>query len=1214
MLRPAGLAPQSCCCGRSFLQPSALTHHQKSCTKSKKRLSSALANAKEAWMARKKARTVRDLSSTPIPTTLPESQEIEDDSHFTLLERRAWKLRSRRSPGKYHDYLPEAAAALPPPQSVVSETTQHIDNRPLIPPQILTTGRNNFGLFRRYHAEAFPTHDPEDLLTLQSLSNDNDGSKGPILASEKVNYHPYPNAVSFRLGEWFWNGSHEKSKATFRDLLDIVGDDAYRPQDVSGTHWDQINAILAFESEHDCEEWQDEEAGWLRASVKISVPFHPRRGIPNPPKAGPRTFIVDDFYHRDLLSVIREKLSRHQDDPLFHYEPYELHWQPYATAEPVRVHGELYTSPAFLDEHRKLLESAPEPGCDLPRHIVALMFWSDATHLTSFGDAKLWPLYLYFGNESKYRRCQPSSHLCEHVAYFRSLPDEFQEFGSQQTAGGKAPNPAFRTHCARELVHAQLKILINDRFLEAWVHGLVIKCCDGVHRRFYPRIFTYSADYPEKILLASIRNLGSCPCPRCLVPLSRVHLIGTETDMAERNTKARIDDSQRQRKIAEARKLIYKKNLQVSSDAVEAWLQEESLVPNENAFSERLSPLGFNMFAMFAVDLMHEWELGVGRSIFVHLLRILATLDDGLLVELDRRFRLVPSFGTAIRRFSRNTSEMKQMAARDIENIWQCAIPVFEGLLPEPHNGKVLRLLFVGANWHGMAKLRMHTDPSLTLFDAVTRGVGEELRVFSEETCLAFQTRELQREADARIRRASRKAAKSKSDASVPPLPPQAVSPPKAARELKSFNMNTYKCHSLGDYPGTIRWIGTTDSYSTEPAKLEHHTSKVRYKRTSRREFVRDMARIERRQHKIRQIRARTCSATDRTVEDTPSASHEHYNVGVSENYPVNITLFQQENSRDPAVKHFTRKLKAHIAPRIHAMLLREVQLAHSRGSPGPSNSAQPSPIASNLDTDAEREHAANCVFFKSDRMYEHRTMRINYTTYDVRRGQDIIHSGTSNRDIMVLSPHVANEDSSVPPVHRFWFGRVLGIYHVNVVYTGPGMVNFSSRRLYFLWVRWFQYDGNPATDDDQRLDALRFVPLQDDDAFGFVDPDDVLRCCHIIPAFAKGKLRTDGSKISSCANDANDWHSYYVNRFADRDLLMRFHWGLAVGHRYSWTRVDAAERFPLLRDRLLEGSRNGPLTGLTQCTEQTDSEGCTEDGTYCHGVDVVQESSTVSG
>jgi hypothetical protein len=28
-------------------------------------------------------------------------------------------------------------------------------------------------------------------------------------------------------------------------------------------------------------------------------------------------------------------------------------------------------------------------------------------------------------------------------------------------------------------------------------HGIVIECCDGITRRFYPRILTYSADYPE---------------------------------------------------------------------------------------------------------------------------------------------------------------------------------------------------------------------------------------------------------------------------------------------------------------------------------------------------------------------------------------------------------------------------------------------------------------------------------------------------------------------------------------------------------------------------------------------------------------------------------------------------------------------------------------------------------------------------------------------
>lgn len=57
---------------------------------------------------------------------------------------------------------------------------------------------------------------------------------------------------------------------------------------------------------------------------------------------------------------------------------------------------------------------------------------------------------------------------------------------------------AFYTHCHRELIHAQWKIILDSEFIEAYLHGIIIRGHDGILRRFYPRIFTYSADYPEK--------------------------------------------------------------------------------------------------------------------------------------------------------------------------------------------------------------------------------------------------------------------------------------------------------------------------------------------------------------------------------------------------------------------------------------------------------------------------------------------------------------------------------------------------------------------------------------------------------------------------------------------------------------------------------------------------------------------------------------------
>jgi hypothetical protein len=139
----------------------------------------------------------------------------------------------------------------------------------------------------------------------------------------------------------------------------------------------------------------------------------------------------------------------------------------------------------------------------------------------------------------------------------------------------------------------------------------------------------------------------------------------------------------------------------------------------------------------------------------------------------------------------------------------QCAIPVFDGLLPEPHNTRILKLLFYLANWHGFAKLRMHTDASLDVLSQATGLLGNSLRVFKEKTCNVFQTRELERERAARVRRHQNSNANEGTS-----------SKPTNARRSKHLNLNTYTLHALGDYVSTIRRYGTTDSYTTQPVSL----------------------------------------------------------------------------------------------------------------------------------------------------------------------------------------------------------------------------------------------------------------------------------------------------------------------------------------------------------------------------------------------------------
>jgi len=145
----------------------------------------------------------------------------------------------------------------------------------------------------------------------------------------------------------------------------------------------------------------------------------------------------------------------------------------------------------------------------------------------------------------------------------------------------------------------------------------------------------------------------------------------------------------------------------------------------------------------------------------------------------------------------------------------KCVIPVFQGLLPEPHNKRVLRLLFTFAHWHGLAKLRLHTDTTLQILDITTTNLGNQLRAFQNKTCSSFETFELKREKEARQRRQ----AKQRSAVStVQSSNKDSMTSNQPIR--KTLNLQTYKIHALGDYVSTIMTLGTTDSYTSAIASI----------------------------------------------------------------------------------------------------------------------------------------------------------------------------------------------------------------------------------------------------------------------------------------------------------------------------------------------------------------------------------------------------------
>ncbi len=133
-----------------------------------------------------------------------------------------------------------------------------------------------------------------------------------------------------------------------------------------------------------------------------------------------------------------------------------------------------------------------------------------------------------------------------------------------------------------------------------------------------------------------------------------------------------------------------------------------------------------------------------------------------------------------------------------------------------------------------------------------------------------------------------------------------------------------------------------------------------------------------------------------------------------------------------------------------------------------------------------------NFVFLRNDNIYEHKRIHFHFTTYDVRRGTDIVNPGTSRCNIIML---LAGDASSSSCPHRFLYARVLGIYHTNVIYAGPVARDHEPRRIDFLWVRWFEVvDPLSSGWSKARLDLVRFPPMHQTSSFDFVDPREVLR------------------------------------------------------------------------------------------------------------------------
>lgn len=367
--------------------------------------------------------------------------------------------RRRRLPKRLNDFLPSSLNPLPMLSTLAMQeareqqqqteqarqeaeiaaaaaaalVTPEPDNiLPARPPPIVTAP-NSMGVYREYPDKPF--QDPDDCTSLDQLcdaptfessTDPNISSMGnsrlslPVFSTLSNPFLPFLNATIFRLMNWFYSGSQMKSAAELDRLVKevLLADDF------------DINNLKKFSATREMERMDNYvegsvddlfkvEDGWHDSTVKIKVPAEDNQHDPGGEGLAPE-FSIPGLRHRSFLETIKAGL-RDESFRLLHLTPFRCFWKPSEDVPAERIYGEQYTSDELLEEHEKVQALPREPGDTMERIVLPVMLWSDSTHLADFGNASLWPIYMFFGGLSKYTRAKPTSGSCHHLAYIPSV-------------------------------------------------------------------------------------------------------------------------------------------------------------------------------------------------------------------------------------------------------------------------------------------------------------------------------------------------------------------------------------------------------------------------------------------------------------------------------------------------------------------------------------------------------------------------------------------------------------------------------------------------------------------------------------------------------------------------------------------------------------------------------------------------------------------------
>jgi len=343
--------------------------------------------------------TAEETPGSPVPLISPEPG---------LPERRP--VRIRRFPQRWRDF----EATLHTPISEVPQVNEAVYEQRIEPPAT----QEPIALSTPDVSRPSPHHSPLNkfrVLRVSTANSTTDANQAEPRPDTKTPFpHPFKNDSIFKLVKTLHLGPSSKTVQGMDTIAELIFSGEVLAEELSGFKGvTELRRLDEFGAESPIA-----SGPWKTGSVKIKMPCMRAHNPSFSAKADAPDFEVPGVWYRSLVNLITSKIQDPSTSGSFVHTPFTDWWCPPGSTTPIRIYGEAYSSDIAVQLFEEV-KGIPPPA-DQPQMesvIMLLMLGSDATHLASFGTASLWPLYVFFGNMSKYDSSRPSEFAACHLAY-----------------------------------------------------------------------------------------------------------------------------------------------------------------------------------------------------------------------------------------------------------------------------------------------------------------------------------------------------------------------------------------------------------------------------------------------------------------------------------------------------------------------------------------------------------------------------------------------------------------------------------------------------------------------------------------------------------------------------------------------------------------------------------------------------------------------------